>query len=223
MVQYKLTFENVDREGNILCQAELDTIREVYGFPASVRTLLPRPGQSIRDAPEGYTGIYYYNFYYGLRLPIPKAIINLSNAYDVPLAQFNPNAFRAILSLYHLLKIRGQRRTMQVEQVARLYKLGAGNGSWVSFVRWEGKPLPLPDSVQGWKNQFFYIGGTGWLDTDRDGVEMSLAETWVDVVAPDDARVNLPEGVLGEKLEEVVALPVADKKLANVLQQRFPG
>ncbi|KAK9740225.1 hypothetical protein RND81_03G020600 [Saponaria officinalis] len=81
-------------------EADLAMIREWFGLPEGVVVHIPRPGQKADFRRLGWTCLYFYPFFLGLRFPFPKLIQDFLRLNRLAICQIAPYAWRTLLPLF---------------------------------------------------------------------------------------------------------------------------
>ncbi|GFZ02215.1 hypothetical protein Acr_15g0008230 [Actinidia rufa] len=130
----KMDTSSLNKESNVMSQAELDNLGATYSFPPGVRLRIPGDGDTILSARQGEVVFYEAAFLAGLRLPIhPTIRKNFDSLQDLPctvliLPQPLPD------SGWYYFKARPEKNLLR--------------GS--------------PSNVKGWKTRFFFASGDEW-------------------------------------------------------------
>ncbi|GKD78204.1 hypothetical protein Tco_1340825 [Tanacetum coccineum] len=115
-----------------LTEEEFTRFLKLYPIPSQYHVILPKPNQTIFDAPDGYVGLYTHsNSVAILRLPLNQFFCD---AYDV---EPTVDIFRGFFNSYP-------------------------SGKWLTFSKRHGKHIPelLPKvitCIDGWKGRFFFV------------------------------------------------------------------
>ncbi|GFZ17392.1 hypothetical protein Acr_26g0006620 [Actinidia rufa] len=131
----KMDTSSLNKESNVMSQAELDNLGATYSFPPGVR----------------------------LRIPgIAKQFYQLAKARFAP-AQLSPNAWRLVIC--SLVIWRHFKRHMSCDEFRCLYSLSPlPDSGWYYFKARPEKNLlrGSPSNVKGWKTRFFFASGDEW-------------------------------------------------------------
>ncbi|GFS43262.1 hypothetical protein Acr_00g0084430 [Actinidia rufa] len=125
---------SLNKESNVMSQAELDNLRATYSFPSGVQLRIPGDGEIILSARQGEVAFYEAAFLAGLRLPIHPTIREILIHYKICPAQ----------CLYSLSPL--------------------PDSGWYYFKARPEKNLlrGSPSNVKGWKTRFFFASGDEW-------------------------------------------------------------
>ncbi|GFZ00876.1 hypothetical protein Acr_14g0005110 [Actinidia rufa] len=88
---------SLNKESNVMSQAELDNLWTTYSFPQGVRLQIPGDGETILSARQGEVAFYEIAFLAGLRFPIHPTIREILIHYKICPAQLSPNAWRSVI------------------------------------------------------------------------------------------------------------------------------
>ncbi|XP_028055560.1 uncharacterized protein LOC114259734 [Camellia sinensis] len=78
--------------------AELETIREKYQVLAAIELLLSISTERPSDARPGEFALYEKALKGGLRLPLPRVVVDVLNCLEVAPGQLMPNAWKIVLA-----------------------------------------------------------------------------------------------------------------------------
>ncbi|GFS45153.1 hypothetical protein Acr_00g0094480 [Actinidia rufa] len=136
---------SLNKESNVMSQAELDNLGATYSFSPGVRLRIPGDGGTILSARQGEVAFYEAAFLAGLRLPIHPTIREILIHYKICPAQLSPNAWRSVICAY----------TPSAPYPIR---------GWYYFKARPEKNLlrGSPSNVKGWKTRFFLASGDEW-------------------------------------------------------------
>ncbi|GFY94436.1 hypothetical protein Acr_09g0008820 [Actinidia rufa] len=154
---------SLNKESNVMSQAELDNLGATYSFPPGVRLRIPGDGETILSARQGEVAFYEAAFLAGLRLPIHPTIREILIHYKICPAQLFPNAWRSVIC--SLVIWRHFKRHMSCDEFRCLYSLSPlPDSGWYYFkVRPEKNLLRgSPSNVKGWKMRFFFASRDEW-------------------------------------------------------------
>ncbi|GFY97360.1 hypothetical protein Acr_11g0016660 [Actinidia rufa] len=93
----KMDISSLNKESNVMSQAELDNLGTTYSFPQGVRLRIPGDGETILSARQGEVAFYEAAFLAGLRFPIHPTIREILIHYKICPAQLSPNAWRSVI------------------------------------------------------------------------------------------------------------------------------
>lgn len=84
------------------CQDALDlayprVARELYHMPTGYRLIVPPEGAIVAEYPAGHAAIYTHHFEFGLRLPLYSFLVEITNAFNLCLAQLTPLVVRNLI------------------------------------------------------------------------------------------------------------------------------
>ncbi|GFY93781.1 hypothetical protein Acr_09g0002270 [Actinidia rufa] len=164
----KMDTSSLNKEGNVMSQAELDNLRATYSFPTGVRLRIPGDGEPILSAHQGEVAFYEAAFLAGLRLPIHLTIREILIHYKISPAQLSPNAWRSVIC--SLVIWRHFKRHMSCDEFRCLYSLSPlPDSGWYYFKARPEKNLfrGSPSNVKGWKTRFFFASGDEWESSPR--------------------------------------------------------
>ncbi|GFZ03259.1 hypothetical protein Acr_15g0018670 [Actinidia rufa] len=159
----KMDTSSLNKESNVMSQAELDNLGTTYSFPQRVRLRIPRDGETILSARQGEVAFYEATFLAGLRFPIHPTIRKILIHYKICPAQLSPNAWRSVicsLVIWRLFK-----RHLFCDEFRCLYSFSPlPDSGWYYFKARPEKNLlrGSPSNVKGWKTRFFFASGDEW-------------------------------------------------------------
>ncbi|GFY80321.1 hypothetical protein Acr_01g0001300 [Actinidia rufa] len=154
---------SLNKESNVISQAELDILGATYSFPPGVRLRIPGDGETILSARQGEVAFYEATFLAGLRLLIHPTIREILIHYKICPAQLSPNAWRSVIC--SLVIWRHFKRHMSCDEFRCLYSLSPlPDSGWYYFKARPEKNLlrGSPSNVKGWKTRFFFASGDEW-------------------------------------------------------------
>ncbi|KAK3225606.1 hypothetical protein Dsin_005468 [Dipteronia sinensis] len=88
-----------DNPGSVLTEADMDSIRTLYGIPDSVVLRAPKEHERVDWDIPSWTCFYEYNLRQGFRFPVPSLARRLLVYYDIAPGQLMPNSWRILISL----------------------------------------------------------------------------------------------------------------------------
>ncbi|GFZ12349.1 hypothetical protein Acr_23g0007340 [Actinidia rufa] len=159
----KMDTSSLNKESNVMSQAELDNLGTTYSFPQGVRLRIPGDGETILSARQGEVAFYEAAFLAGLRFPIHPTIREILIHYKICPAQLSPNAWRSVicsLVIWRLFK-----RHLSCDEFRCLYSLSPlPDSGWYYFKARPEKNLlrGSPSNVNGWKMRFFFASRDEW-------------------------------------------------------------
>ncbi|GFZ19882.1 hypothetical protein Acr_28g0005870 [Actinidia rufa] len=159
----KMDTSSLNKESNVMSQAELDNLGATYSFPPGVRLRIPGDGETILSARQGEVAFYEAAFLAGLRLPVHPTIREILIHYKICPAQLSPNAWRSVIC--SLVIWRHFKRHMSCDEFRCLYSLSPlPDSGWYYFKARPEKNLlrGSPSNVKGWKTRFFFASGDEW-------------------------------------------------------------
>ncbi|KAK3198165.1 hypothetical protein Dsin_021580 [Dipteronia sinensis] len=91
-----------DNPGSVHTEADMDSIRTLYGIPDSVILRASKEHERADWDIPGWTCFYEYNFRQGFRFHVPSLARRLLVYYDIAPGQLMPNSWRILISLFVL-------------------------------------------------------------------------------------------------------------------------
>ncbi|GFS34894.1 hypothetical protein Acr_00g0036660 [Actinidia rufa] len=159
----KMDTSSLNKESNVMSQAELDNLGTMYSFPQGVRLRIPGDGETILSARQGEVAFYEAAFLAGLRFPIHPTIREILIHYKICPTQLSPNAWRPVIC--SLVIWRHFKRHLSCNEFRCLYSLSPlPDSGWYYFKARPEKNLlrESPSNVKGWKTRFFFASGDEW-------------------------------------------------------------
>ncbi|GFZ10873.1 hypothetical protein Acr_22g0002710 [Actinidia rufa] len=159
----KMDTSSLNKESNVMSQAELDNLGTTYSFPQGVRLRIPGDGETILSTRQGEVAFYEAAFLAGLRFPIHPTIREILIHYKICPAQLSPNAWRSVICLLVIWRI--FKRHLSCGEFRCLYSLSPlPDSGWYYFKARPEKNLlrGSPSNVKGWKTRFFFASGDEW-------------------------------------------------------------
>ncbi|GFZ02702.1 beta-hexosaminidase 2 [Actinidia rufa] len=159
----KMDTSSLNKESNVMSQADLDNLGTTYSFPQGVRLRIPRDGETILSARQGEVAFYEAAFLAGLRFPIHPTIREILIHYQICPAQLSPNAWRSVICSLVIWRI--FKRHLSCGEFRYLYSLSPlPDSGWYYFKARPEKNLlrGSPSNVKGWKTRFFFASGDEW-------------------------------------------------------------
>ncbi|GFS34965.1 hypothetical protein Acr_00g0037000 [Actinidia rufa] len=86
----KMDTSSLNKESNVMSQAELDNLGTTYSFPQGVRLRIPGDGETILSSRQDEVAFYEAAFLAGLRFPIHPTIREILIHYKICPAQLSP-------------------------------------------------------------------------------------------------------------------------------------
>ena len=150
----------------------LDNMRTWYQIPDELNPRLPVRGEWCCD-PRFGIGVYEAYLLGGLRFPLNAFIRELLVRLGLGVCQFNPNAWRLVISMQVLWReVFGGDRPLTVDEFLYCYKPSEIHQS-LGFYQFtaRGKDCrmirSLPSSDRKWKTEFFFVSGN-WAGNPSD-------------------------------------------------------
>ncbi|GFZ10788.1 hypothetical protein Acr_22g0001860 [Actinidia rufa] len=159
----KMDTSSLNKESNVMSQADLDNLGTTYSFPQGVRLWIPGDGETILSARQGEVAFYEAAFLAGLRFPIHPTIREILIHYQICPAQLSPNAWRSVICSLVIWRI--FKRHLSCGEFRCLYSLSPlPDSGWYYFkARFEKNLLRgSPSNIKGWKTRFFFASGDEW-------------------------------------------------------------
>ncbi|GFZ17252.1 hypothetical protein Acr_26g0005220 [Actinidia rufa] len=145
---------SLNKESNVMSQAELDNLGATYSFLPRVQLRIPGDGETILSAHQGEVAFYEAAFLADLRLPIHPTIRKILIHYKICPAQLSPNAWRLVIC--SMVIWRHFKRHMSCDGFRCLYSLSPlPDSGWYYFKARPEKNLlrGSPSNVKGWKTR----------------------------------------------------------------------
>jgi hypothetical protein len=218
-----------------LDESQIRDVRDELNVGDEVEIMIPKGGQGVKDAPDGWVSLYLYPFTIGLSFPFPKLICDFIENLGVAFTQIMPYVWRVLLTAHAMSVTQNVDITLGDLLLAYKYRsLGDGTFTLRGEERKKGFVHMASDKDQGWRGTFLY------LKTDSLGHDLSfMQKTWRDVKgnllyfrassnAPRSysmshlcllAEYNYPPpSTTGrEAIESFYALPLADRSFPGVI------
>jgi hypothetical protein len=128
------------------------------GVDDSVIIEIPKPGQGVHDAPDGFLCFYLYPFSIGLKFPFPPFIEECFRHTGLAFTQILPHAWRVLLTVSAMCIKNGV--SIGLGDLAFAYKFRS-MGDMTYTLRSVDKSKGFVDTVaandKGWKGRFVYV------------------------------------------------------------------
>ncbi|GFY86077.1 hypothetical protein Acr_04g0008150 [Actinidia rufa] len=154
---------SLNKESNVMSQADLDNLGTTYSFPQGVRLRIPGDGETILSARQGEVAFYEAAFLAGLRFPIHPTIREILIHYQICPAQLSPNAWRSVICSLVIWRI--FKHHLSCGEFRCLYSLSSLPDSGWYYIKARPEKNLLrgsPSNVKGWKTRFFFASGDEW-------------------------------------------------------------
>ncbi|KAK3221592.1 hypothetical protein Dsin_008617 [Dipteronia sinensis] len=151
-----------DNPGSVLTEADMESIRTLYGIPDSVvLRALKEHKRADWDIP-GWTCFYEYNLRLGFRFPVPSLARHLLVYYDIAPGQLMPNSWRILISLSVLRE--KYNLPFEIDSLLHNYYLKEHvheKGRYSLILRSNAKQIitDLTTNDRMWKDTFFFTKG----------------------------------------------------------------
>ncbi|GFS28932.1 hypothetical protein Acr_00g0004710 [Actinidia rufa] len=159
----KMDTSSLNKESNIMSQADLDNLGTTYSFPQGVRLQIPGDGETILSTRQGEVAFYEAAFLASLRFLIHPTIREILIHYQICPTQLSPNAWRSVICSLVIWRI--FKRHLSCGEFRCLYSLSPlPDSGWYYFKARPEKNLlrGSPSNVKGWKTRFFFASGDEW-------------------------------------------------------------
>ncbi|XP_057772811.1 uncharacterized protein LOC130992262 isoform X2 [Salvia miltiorrhiza] len=175
---------------------QMYNLRILYNIPKWVS--LHAPGTALRadHSVAGWVCMYEKTFKEGLRLPLPRLVLEFLHYYHISPGQLMPNVWRVLMGMQAFGELKGFE--VDLEDVLSTYTVQENNTERGRYQLSRGKKLPelvcgVTDSGSAWKHKYFFMN----YDALGDLTGYDIPSAWCNA-----RRLTVPWPVSNRNLEK---------------------